>query len=116
MDITFNESFAASLANTLDTPVFGLPAEFQFGQLTKLAHPDDPIWQLKQRYDPLSTVTVASLQQAQTQLLAALKKGEPLRFGPWPRRMTRLGFATYATCFNTSPVNSPALTSQSTSL
>lgn len=92
MDITFNESFAASLANTLDTPVIGLPAEFQFGQLTKLAHPDDPIWQLKQRYDPLSTVTVASLQQTQTQLLAALRAGEPLRLWTMATADDALGF------------------------
>lgn len=79
MDITFNESFAASLANTLNTPVIKLPAEFQFGQLTKLAHSGASIWQLKQRYDPLSTVTFSTLQQAQAQLLIALKAGDSLR-------------------------------------
>lgn len=92
MDITFNDSFAASLANTLNTPVIGLPAEFQFGPLTKLAHPDDPVWQLKQHYDPLSTVTFTSLQQAQAQLLTALKAGDPLRLWTMATADDELGF------------------------
>jgi len=80
MEITFNESFAASLAQALNKPVIGLPLDLQFGDLHRFTDAQQSFWALKAQYDAgHDTAAYTTVTQQVAKLQAAIEAGEPLR-------------------------------------
>lgn len=104
LDVTFNESLAASLHNVARLDVLALPLELQLGQLSRFDDPTDPFWPLRANALPIAPAANRDLyptdrewyvrvNESTVALDDAIAASEPLRIWVDDGADARIGLA-----------------------